>query len=140
MTTPLPHSDDLTRFHQEQGERYRVPTRLRARYVAYRASDIAPSVELTEKDVATWYESNGDQRFMLPERIRARQIVVKVAPDAPEAARANKVLRDAWASFFWHPPLIRTEFGIETLERLVDGIRAEGYEFVSLQELRARGE
>lgn len=57
-----------------------------------------------------------------------------------EAARLHKVVRDAWASFFWHPPLIRTPIGIQSLERLVDGIRAEGYEFVSLQELRARGE
>jgi len=57
-----------------------------------------------------------------------------------EAARLNKVVRDGWASFFWHPPLIRTELGIQSLERLVDGIRAEGYEFVSLQELRKRGE
>lgn len=57
-----------------------------------------------------------------------------------EAARLNKVVRDGWASFFWHPPLIRTELGIRSLERLVDGIRAEGYEFVSLQELRKRGE
>lgn len=57
-----------------------------------------------------------------------------------EAARLHKVVRDAWASFFWHPPLIRTLIGIHSLERLVDGIRAEGYEFVSLQELRNRGE
>ena len=57
-----------------------------------------------------------------------------------EIARLNKVVRDAWASFFWHPPLIRTEMGIQSLEKLLDGIRAEGYEFVSLQELRKRGE
>jgi peptidoglycan/xylan/chitin deacetylase (PgdA/CDA1 family) len=57
-----------------------------------------------------------------------------------EIARLNKVVRDAWASFFWHPVLIRTELGIRSLEKLVDGIRAEGYEFVSLQELRNRGE
>jgi Uncharacterized protein conserved in bacteria (DUF2334) len=57
-----------------------------------------------------------------------------------EAARANRVIRDAWASFFWHPILIRTELGIESLEKLVDGVRALGYEFVSLQELRKRGE
>jgi len=60
--------------------------------------------------------------------------------DMLEAARAHKVVRDAWASFFWHPPLIRTQLGLESLERLVDGIRAEGYEFVSLSELRKRGE
>ena len=29
--------EDLASYHQEQGERYRVPTRVRARYVAYRA-------------------------------------------------------------------------------------------------------
>jgi uncharacterized protein YdaL len=57
-----------------------------------------------------------------------------------EIARLNKVVRDAWASFFWHPVLIRTELGVRSLEKLVDGIRAEGYEFVSLQELRNRGE
>ena len=57
-----------------------------------------------------------------------------------EMAKANKVVRDAWASFFWHPFLIDSELGIASLERLVDGIRAEGYEFVSLQELRKRGE
>jgi uncharacterized protein YdaL len=59
--------------------------------------------------------------------------------DMLETARLNKVVRDAWASFFWHPPLIRTELGIASLEKLVDGIRAEGYEFISLQELRRRG-
>lgn len=57
-----------------------------------------------------------------------------------ETARLNRVVRDAWASFFWHPVLIRTELGIQSLERLIDGIRAEGYEFVSLQELRRNGE
>jgi uncharacterized protein YdaL len=57
-----------------------------------------------------------------------------------EIARLNKVVRDAWASFFWHPVLIRTELGIRSLEKLVDGVRAEGYEFVSLDALRRRGE
>lgn len=57
-----------------------------------------------------------------------------------ERARLNKVVRDAWASFFWHPFLINTPLGLASLEKLVDGIRAEGYEFVSLQELRKRGE
>jgi uncharacterized protein YdaL len=57
-----------------------------------------------------------------------------------EIARLNKVVRDGWASFFWHPVIARTELGLRSLERLVDGVRAEGYEFVSLDELRKRGE
>jgi uncharacterized protein YdaL len=64
----------------------------------------------------------------------------RTVDDMLAAARLNKLVRDGWASFFWHPPLIRTELGIASLERLVDGIRAEGYEFVSLTELRSRGE
>lgn len=60
--------------------------------------------------------------------------------DMVEIARLNKVVRDAWASFFWHPFLVNTPLGIGSLEKIVDGIRAEGYEFVSLQELRKRGE
>jgi uncharacterized protein YdaL len=57
-----------------------------------------------------------------------------------ELARLNRVVRDAWASFFWHPPVARTALGLRSLEQLVDGIRAEGYEFVSLQALRTRDE
>jgi peptidoglycan/xylan/chitin deacetylase (PgdA/CDA1 family) len=57
-----------------------------------------------------------------------------------DIARLHTVVRDAWASFFWHPPLIRTAIGLQSLEKLVDGIREQGYEFVSLQELRRRGE
>lgn len=57
-----------------------------------------------------------------------------------DTARLSKVVRDAWASFFWHPFLINTHFGIRSLERLVDGIRAEGFEFVSLHGLCKRDE
>ena len=81
--------DDLVKYHQEHGEQYRVPTRVRARYVVWRAADIAPSIELTDKDLATWYEANGDQRFAVPERLRVRLIAVKIAADAPEAKRAE---------------------------------------------------
>jgi peptidyl-prolyl cis-trans isomerase D len=81
--------EELVKYHREHGEQYRVPPRVRARYVVWRAADIAPSIELTENDVATWYEANGDQRFALPERIRVRLIAVKTAVDAPEAKRAE---------------------------------------------------
>lgn len=64
----------------------------------------------------------------------------RTVDDMLDAARLNKLVRDGWASFFWHPPIIRSELGVASLERLVDGIRAEGYEFVSLGELRSRGE
>jgi peptidyl-prolyl cis-trans isomerase D len=79
--------EDLAKFHEEHAERYRLPTRVRARYVAYRARDLAPQVELTDDDVTSWYESTTDPRFVLSERVRARHILVKAAADAPEATR-----------------------------------------------------
>lgn len=47
-----------------------------------------------------------------------------------DKARSNLVVRDGVASFFYHPFL-----GVGQLPRLVDGIRALGYTFVSAQSL-----
>jgi uncharacterized protein YdaL len=55
-------------------------------------------------------------------------------------ARRSRVVRDAWASFFWHPQLMSVPGEKERFADMIDGIRAAGYEFVSLDELRARGE
>lgn len=60
--------------------------------------------------------------------------------DVAEAARRASVVRDAWASFFWHPQLAATDGGLERLEELVDSIRSRGFTFVSLDERLARGE
>lgn len=45
-------------------------------------------------------------------------------------ARKNLVIRDGFASFFYHPFL-----GTEGLGRIIDGIKALGYEFVSPESL-----
>lgn len=60
--------------------------------------------------------------------------------DPAQAAARVAVVRDAWASFFWHPQLAATDGGIERLEELVDAIRSRGFTFVSLEERLARGE
>lgn len=66
--------------------------------------------------------------------------------DLLHRAKKFKVIRGAWASFFWHPNLVErklryyqlhpgnfeSEGGYESLKTLVDGIRALGYEFVSI--------
>lgn len=47
-------------------------------------------------------------------------------------AKANLVVRDGFASFFWHPYLAETPAGVTDLTDIVRGIRALGYTFVSL--------
>lgn len=60
--------------------------------------------------------------------------------DIAAAADAATVVRDGWASFYWHPQLIARAGEAEKLGRILDGLRAKGWEFVSLKALRSRGE
>lgn len=60
--------------------------------------------------------------------------------DIAESARTMSVVRDSWASFYWHPQLMATKGESEKLSKIIDSIRSSGYEFVSLKSLRARGE
>lgn len=50
----------------------------------------------------------------------------RLPADILRCARANRVVRDGWAAFFYHPTL-----GPEVLRELLSGIRAAGYDFVS---------
>lgn len=52
-----------------------------------------------------------------------------------ESLKLNRVIRDSWASFFWHPQLIRTKAGIRSLEKVITAVKEEGYEFTNLSEL-----
>jgi uncharacterized protein YdaL len=60
--------------------------------------------------------------------------------DIAQSAHLERVIRDSWASFFWHPLLIHTPGEKERLEAMIDSIRADGFEFVSAKTLRAQGE
>lgn len=60
--------------------------------------------------------------------------------DIAATAHRTWVIRDSWASFYWHPQLMNAPGEPERLARMIDEIRAQGYRFVSLADLRARGE
>lgn len=64
---------------------------------------------------------------------------LRTAKDILEAAKAQRVVRDGWASFFWHPFIIE-EDGVTSLIEILDGIQKLGYEFVDIEELQKRGE
>lgn len=48
-------------------------------------------------------------------------------------AKRNLVLRDAWASFYFHPFIMRRDGAAADLERLLKSLKAMGYEFVDLE-------
>jgi uncharacterized protein YdaL len=67
---------------------------------------------------------------VIPENLDYVHSDVDSVPGMLDTARANLVVRDGVASFFYHPFL-----GVGSLPRLVDGLRTLGYTFVAAQDL-----
>jgi peptidyl-prolyl cis-trans isomerase D len=81
--------DELSRHLEAHADRYRIPPRTRARYVAYKPADFAAQVEIKDGEIAEQYELQKDERFTEPEQIRARHILVKVASGASDDVKAK---------------------------------------------------
>src|SRR5438067_515672 len=79
--------EELQKYLDEHADAYRVPARVRARYVAYRPADIVSK----DDEVAEYYALHKDDKFTEPEQVRARHILVKTAADAgPDAKTAAR--------------------------------------------------
>jgi len=81
--------EDLQRHLDEHADRYRVPAKTRARYVAYKPADFTGQVEIKDGEIAEQYELQKDDRFTEPEQVRARHILVKVASGASDQEKAK---------------------------------------------------
>jgi len=84
-------------------------------------------------------EDLGNVQTFLSNQVIARRTIDDIIKDAKRYA----VLRDTWASFFIHDVLLNTkdhnglafkEGDTSELERLINAIKADGYEFVNLQQ------
>jgi len=80
--------EELQKYLDGHADPYRVPARVRARYVAYRPADFLSQVEVKDDEVAEYYALHKDDKFTEPEQVRARHILVKTAADAGADAKA----------------------------------------------------
>src|SRR2546425_3468286 len=80
--------EELQKYLDEHADPYRIPARVRARYVAYRPADFLSQVEVKDDDVAEYYALPKEDKFTEPEQVRARPILVKVPADAGADAKA----------------------------------------------------
>ncbi len=80
--------EELQKYLDEHADSYRVPARVRARYVAYRPADFLSQAEVKDDDVAEYYALHKEDKFTEPEQVRARHILIKVAADAGADAKA----------------------------------------------------
>src|SRR3989454_1131093 len=84
--------EELQKYLDEHADAYRVPARVRARYVAYRPADFLSQVEVKDDDIAEYYALHKEDKFTEPEQVRARHILIEAAADAgaDEKAAARK--------------------------------------------------
>src|SRR5437899_1824077 len=80
--------EELQKYLDGHADPYRVPARVRARYVAYRPADFLSQVEVKDDEVAEYFALHKDDKFTEPEQVRARHILVKTAADAGADATA----------------------------------------------------
>src|SRR5437867_2698630 len=80
--------EDLAKYLQDHSDRYRIPAKVRARYVAYRRTDFLAQADVPESAITDYYELHKNDKFTEPEQVHARHILVKLASDAGEEAKA----------------------------------------------------
>jgi peptidyl-prolyl cis-trans isomerase D len=81
--------DDLQKHLADHPDRYRVPERLRAHYVAYPVASFTSQVQVADQDVTDYYNLHRNDRFTEPEQVRARHILIS-APAGDEARAAAR--------------------------------------------------
>src|SRR5579885_3368425 len=80
--------EEQLKYLADHADRYRVPERVRVRYVAYREVDFLPEATVSDEAIQAYYDDHKDDRFSDPEQVRLRHIVVSLPADADEARRA----------------------------------------------------
>src|SRR5438046_2654343 len=79
---------DLTKYLQDHSDRYRIPTKVRARYLAYRRADFFAQADAPESGVVAYYDRTHTDKYTASKHGRAQLILVKVAADAGDTAKA----------------------------------------------------
>lgn len=77
----------LAKFYDAKAEQYRRPATVKLRYLAYKVSDLATKVAVSDVDMNEYYELNKNTEFQQDEQVGARHILKKVAREAGEDAK-----------------------------------------------------
>jgi peptidyl-prolyl cis-trans isomerase D len=86
-----PDEAAVTKYFEENRERYRVPERVKVAYLKLDPDAFGDMVRITEEEIRGYYEYNLS-KYMVPRRVRARHILFKLDQDAGEAE--ERAVRD----------------------------------------------
>ena len=95
--------NDIKSFYDRNKESLKEPLKLQVEYLAYPYDRFTSSVQVSDKEIAEYYQTNLNTKFRKPKEAKVRYMSVRVAPgaDAKEKqtiwARLNSVVKEARA-------------------------------------------
>ena len=96
--------EEVKKLYDRTKEALKEPLRVKVEYLSYAFEQFATNAQISDKEIADYYESNRLTKFHTPKQAKLRYILVRLAPGAnaqeKEAAqtRANRVFNEARAA------------------------------------------
>jgi peptidyl-prolyl cis-trans isomerase D len=82
--------EEVKGYFSKHRETFKIPARVKARYLLFYPKDYLQQVQITPKEVENYYQNNRE-KFGQPKRVKVRHILIKSDSKNPEAlAKARK--------------------------------------------------
>jgi peptidyl-prolyl cis-trans isomerase D len=82
--------EEVKGYFSQHREMFKIPAKVKARYLLFYPKDYLKRVEITSKEVENYYQNN-QEKFGQPKRVKVRHILIKFDSKNPEAlAKARK--------------------------------------------------
>jgi len=82
--------EEVSGYFSKHREQFKIPVRVKARYLLFDPKDYSKQVQITSKEVEDYYQNNRE-KFSQPKRVKVRHILIKAEAKETEAsAKARK--------------------------------------------------
>ena len=78
------NEDDVKKFYERNKESLKEPLKLQVEYLSYPFDKYATAAQVSDKEVAEYFQANQNDKFRKPKEIKVRYISLRVKPEADE--------------------------------------------------------
>lgn len=92
--------EDVTKFYNDNEDRFMVPEQVSIRYLSFTPSDMAAYQQVSDEEIQAYYDAHKDE-MVQEEQVKARHILVRVNASDPDSvkeeaqAKIDRVLKRA---------------------------------------------
>ncbi len=86
LASQRPDEAAVTRYYQENQEKFRLPTRVKVNYLLFKAKDFLEQAKVAPREVEDYLQEHQEE-FTRPKEIRIRQLLLTVPPKASPGER-----------------------------------------------------